>query len=528
MIWGQCPDVLPTSDFSINFCNFPFAWEVTQGENMKIGILKDDATDHFILVNEIHKLVPESEINILSTSDFLNNKLKNDSAHIALVGNQIDPDNYDRFIKAIDYYKNITIVLPAFFGPMDEKIDYSGWKQFVKLASEHGAIIVGAHGDMYQLGDLSFWRSVPVDVFTVMGRKINGILPMKPDFKISENLEESSYLIVGAVALLKSKYPDYTNEKIKQVLKDKGRKVYWSIIEILEEKEGLIIAIPHFDPDYLGKYENNQLVKKIEKNIYEASSLDLMSLFDFNCQSYGGWSLKTLRIEEAQKKATGKNVTVALLDHGFDKTNVVLQGRIVSPHSCIEGIPAFSVESEHGTDMAIALVNVAPDVKIMPVVIFGNGHWGDAEMYIKGIHYAVENGADIISLSHRAIQKENQDKLDEAIQYASDNGVTFVYINYSGDRDEVIISSPVEFEKYNNNPEIIYIIGTNFLNNESPVTWGLSQTAPIVSGVIAMMKEIKPNLTPKEIKQILLHSGRNTNDGVSILDAEKALENLSY
>jgi len=208
------------------------------------------------------------------------------------------------------------------------------------------------------------------------------------------------------------------------------------------------LAIPHFDPNYLGKYENNK-IKKIKRNVYTASSLDLMSLFDFSCEPNGGWCFKTLRVREAQKDARGKNITVANLDHSFNKSNPALLNRIVSPHSFIEGVPALSEESDHGTSMAVSLVNVAPDVKIMPVVIFGNS-----------------------------------------------------------------------------NPEIIYTIGTNFLDNESSITWGVSQTAPIVSGVIAMMKEIIPNLEPKEIKQILLQSSRTTLDGISILDAEKALKNL--
>jgi hypothetical protein len=152
---------------------------------------------------------------------------------------------------------------------------------------------------------------------------------------------------------------------------------------------------------------------------------------------------------------------------------------------------------------------------------------GEAEKYIEGMDYAIENGADIISLGHRKIQQEDQAKFDEAIQRATDNGVTFVYINYAGERDEVIIPCPIEFSKYNSDPDIIYTIGTNFLDKESPMTWGVSQTAPIVSGVIALMEELNPDLKPDEIKQILLQSGRTTMDGVSILDAEKALNNLS-
>jgi subtilisin family serine protease len=110
--------------------------------------------------------------------------------------------------------------------------------------------------------------------------------------------------------------------------------------------------------------------------VYSANSLDLTSLFDFYCESYGGWCYKILRVKEAQNKATGKNVTVALLDHSFNKNHPALKNRIVSHHSCIEAVPALSEESDHGTSIAISLVNVAPGVNIMPVVIYGNGSWG--------------------------------------------------------------------------------------------------------------------------------------------------------
>ena len=240
----------------------------------------------------------------------------------------------------------------------------------------------------------------------------------------------------------------------------------------------------------------------------------------------GGWCFKTLHIEEANRIATGKNVTVAILDHGFDKYNPDLNKRVVAPHSCIEGIPALSDISDHGTEMAMDLIRVAPDVKIMPVVIYGDGNYGNADIYIKGIKYGVENGADIISLSHRAIDKKDQEELDEAIQNAADKGVTFVYINYQGEKDEVIVPCPVEFKKYSIRTDNIYIIGTNFYNEQSPISWGVSHTAPIVSGVIALMKELKPELKPLEIKHILLESIRQSHDGIPILDAEKAVVNI--
>jgi subtilisin family serine protease len=176
--------------------------------------------------------------------------------------------------------------------------------------------------------------------------------------------------------------------------------------------------------------------------------------------------------------------------------------------------------------MAVDLTRVAPDVRIMPVVIWGKGNYGNADMYIKGINYAVEKGADIISLSHRAVEVKDQEKLDKAVQYATDHGVTFVYINYTGNRKDVIIPGAIEFKKYDKREDVIHIIGTNFIDNESAITWGVSHTAPIVSGVIALMKELDPYLKPQEIKRILLNSTRETSDHISFLDAEKALENI--
>jgi subtilisin family serine protease len=525
VVQGQCPEAMPTSDFSANFSGFPFAWEFTRGVNTQISILTDHPNGGRHQHDLLQKIAPEAVIKIVPMSDFLEKRWEPAGIHVALVGEQIQPDEYVGFISALDQHARVTVVQPAYFGPMDDDTDHAGWIEHIRASSAHGAVIAGSHGDMYQLGDLSYWESVPVDVFAVLGRRINGFQAMEPDHKITTALEESAYLVAGAVDLLKSRYPDLGNHEIKKALADKSRKVFWSLVEIPEGQEGMTLAIPHFNRNYLGKYENLQ-IRQLKRNIYEASSLDLMALFDITCEVNGGWCYEILRVAGAQKIASGRNITVAILDQGFNKNHPALQNRTVFPHSFIEGVDAMSEASDHGTFMAESLVHVAPDVKIMPVVICGNDHWGDADMYIRGIEYAVEKGAEIISLSHRKINEIDQPKLDEAIQNATDNGVVFVYIHYAGEREDVIIPCPVEFARYNSNPELVYIIGTRFLDRESPITWGVSQTAPIVSGVIAMMKELRPDLKPLEIKQILLASTRITRDGIPILDAEKALENL--
>ncbi len=524
LLLGQCPDVLPTSDFSMNFCNFPFAWEKTKGENMSVGILAYRNNDQPDWSSGIQKLIPASVVEHYAMSDFLNKTFDENDVQVILISNEVEAGDYDRFLTAVDYYKDIPVVLPAYFGTMKGDRDYSGWRNFLISASRHGAIIAGSHGDFYQLGDLSFWKTIPVDIFAVMGREIDGFQAMMPEYKIEKNLENSSYLVAGAVALLKSINPSYSNYRIKQLLNEKSRKVFWSLIEIPQGEQGTQLVIPHFDKDYLGKFEDDY-IKKTERNVYEARSLDLMTLFDFRCPDFGGWCFESLNIEEAQEKSTGKGVVVAILDHTFNKNHEALKNRIVSPVSFIEGEPALSNRSDHGTDMATSLVAVAPDVKIMPIVITGRERWGETDLFIKGINYAVENGADIISCSQMAI-KGDQKGLDEAIGKATLKGVSFVYINYGGEKEEVLVPSPIEFRSTNDDQDVIYVIGTNFRDHESPITWGVSHTAPVVSGVIALLKEPRPDLQPEEIKQILLRSTKNSYDGIPILDSNKALKHI--
>ncbi len=57
-------------------------------------------------------------------------------------------------------------------------------------------------------------------------------------------------------------------------------------------------------------------------------------------------------------------------------------------------------------------------------------------------------------------------------------------------------------------------------------SWGLSQASPLVSGLIALMKEIKPKLSPLKTKKILLESFTPTPQGYPLLDALKTLNNV--
>lgn len=335
--YSQKQTALPTSDFTANFCKFPFAWKSLPDKKISIAII-GNAEDSVLTskVKLIKQYAPGSEVSIHAVADFYNNKINGEIFDVLVFADEINENDYESFIRLVSDIKSVSCVLSAYYGPMDPQRDYTNWQNFVKRASNAGCIISGSHGDMYQLGDISFWDSVSVDIFTVMGRDIDGFQPMMPDYKIKQNIEKTIYTTSSAVALVKSFYPDLGNSELKQLLRERGRVVYWSHILIPEGKDGIQIMIPHFDKDYLGKYEDER-VRVLKKSAFKATTLDMASLIGITEEKYGEWCVDVLNAEELNKKTTGKGVTVAILDHSFNKNSPALKERVVLPVSFIVG-----------------------------------------------------------------------------------------------------------------------------------------------------------------------------------------------
>jgi hypothetical protein len=533
MIYGQpgktpAKKILPVASFSRNFMNFPQAWTTSTGKDVKAGVVIFDETERKKQVQWLKAFAPGADIRFVPAADLYNGSVPLHSFDIFMV--QHPPlSQSPQLLEAILKYSKAgkTFVLPAYTGPMKADHDYGKWLEFIKKAST-SAVIAGVHGKTYQLGNLEFRKNAPADIYA-MHHRIQDNRYFNPNSLVKEDLELGVYYVTGAIALLKAKEPQLTPKEIKQRLKKNSRSIYWCNIT-WEETPGKRepYCRPFLNRQSMDKWMKRQRKKKIVfKETFRGHSLDAALLLGLPPMDYGQWTYDLLNIKEAQKHATGKGVTVAILDHWFDPGHKSLKGRIKKPGSVVEGLPVFQKTPGHGTWMAEDLSRTAPGVSIMPVRFCGGDRYGDPDLYIKGIEYAVDNGADIISISHRAIPKDRLPDLDSAVQKASDKGVTVVYIHYYGPRKDVIVPGPIEFAGFKERGEMIYVIGTNFIDEQSfPYTWGVSQTAPIVSGVIALMKQLNPRLKPREIKEILLKSTITTPDGYPLLDAKKAADHV--
>lgn len=118
------------------------------------------------------------------------------------------------------------------------------------------------------------------------------------------------------------------------------------------------------------------------------------------------WEYQALKLGAAQQVAQGEGVTVAVLDTGVDADHPALKGKVTTgPDYIGEGSDSEEADNEgrHGTAMASDVLKVAPKAKILSLrVTDGSGEPGYSKggnPIAQGIDYAIEHGADVISMS---------------------------------------------------------------------------------------------------------------------------------
>ena len=153
------------------------------------------------------------------------------------------------------------------------------------------------------------------------------------------------------------------------------------------------------------------------------------------------WGLDMIHAPEAWRYATGRGITVAVVDTGVDADHPDLKGRVVAPRGSDlisgGGARADTDIEGHGTNVAgivaagandgIGIAGVAPNARILAVRVCDDKGMCPTETEAKGIRFAVDHGADVINLSFSeglAASRVNGslDHLLAAVQYAVKHG----------------------------------------------------------------------------------------------------------
>lgn len=134
---------------------------------------------------------------------------------------------------------------------------------------------------------------------------------------------------------------------------------------------------------------------------------------------------------------TGKGVKVAVLDTGYTKSSVhpMLEGKVIlsvnfSSSPFIDDIVGHStwcmscIAGKHILTEGYNLHGIAPDAEIIAVKVLNDEGNGEFSSIIEGIHFAVENGANIISMSLGAPYDDNgESPLSQTVDWARSQGV---------------------------------------------------------------------------------------------------------
>jgi subtilisin family serine protease len=288
------------------------------------------------------------------------------------------------------------------------------------------------------------------------------------------------------------------------------------------------------------------------------------------------------------------DIVVAVIDNGFDLTHPDLKSKVYRPFDLWnnsprlnQGDPRFS----HGTpcaSVAVAaangsgIVGAAPNAKFMPVSGTSFSLRATEQMF----EYCVKNGADVISCSWGTTdpQYDLSPLKEQAIARAAREGrngkgcvILFAvgnddldYVNFYADHPDVIAVAATDSQdrhaSYSNRGRQVTVCAPS--NGSWPITaarawwdeglswetgnyryWrdgrsrgdrykhfgGTSSSTPLVAGICALILSANPNLTAKEVKEILIKTadkvgspseysnGHSVKYGYGRVNADKAV-----
>ncbi|MGX7595078.1 Ig-like domain-containing protein [Planococcus plakortidis] len=261
-----------------------------------------------------------------------------------------------------------------------------------------------------------------------------------------------------------------------------------------------------------------------------------------------------LNSERAWEKTQGsEDVTVAVLDDGFDLNHPDFQGQGISAYYTATQLST----EDHGTHVAGIIgasinnwslgAGVAPNADMMLIDVFETDRAYSSDV-IEGIYLATDAGADIINMSLGSYYYNWN--YEFAIQYAHQNGVLVIAsagndssssTHYpSGYSNVVSVGSTDRYDQLSwfSNYGLDQDITAPGSNIWSTTRWGgfeaysgTSMASPIVAGVAALVKSNEPQLTNVELEERLYSTavdlgtnGWDINYGHGRVDAAAALK----
>jgi len=236
--------------------------------------------------------------------------------------------------------------------------------------------------------------------------------------------------------------------------------------------------------------------------------------------------------------STGRGIRVAVVDSGLEYDHPALEG-------CVRGGVGvdFDPEAEdgvryveenqpqdmfgHGTACAGIIHSLAPQAELYSVRVLGKKATGRAAQFAGGLRWAVEQGMQVINLSLSTAKEEYYALFHQLADEAYFRNILLVSAvnNIPAPSYPSLYSSVVSVAAheghdpftyyYNPNPPVEFgapgiDVEVAWKDKQYLVSTGNSFAAPHMAGIVALIRSKHPELTPFQVKTVLLACAANT------------------
>ena len=360
----------------------------------------------------------------------------------------------------------------------------------------------------------------------------------------------------------------------------------------LAEENGYVFKVKS---DVVMLYSENEKVNSHGDNMYSADSLEDIYEFvpknmieyiipNIQLELYSNdypmvtsdtlyseqWNLQKIYADVAREKGlSGKGVKIGLIDSGVDASHPDIDSsKIITGFNCMnddDDTNDYDTSDVYGhgtgvcaiisakTDNESYLAGIAPNASIIPIKITNTGSF-DLSVLLDAIETAIYYDCDIINMSlggnitNKTIINAIKEKIDKAanagiIIIAAVGNENSTATSYPAGFDNVIgvgsVKKDLSHSKYSQRNESVFIsapghdVTTLKIGGQTSTETGTSFATPHITAVCALIKEVLPDATLSDIKEILKAStddlgdeGYDTSFGYGLINVRKVVEQL--